>query len=171
MTERLIDRLTLDQIEAIFNALPIEFIFVDQDDRLQYYNKGEKRTRPGPDNILGQDIRALDANGNLKLENEESAEITLRVQNIGGSPSFGTTVEFTPAQENYIFESAESHNIGDLYPGNFRDITVKISSVNNLSNSVRIDVGVFESSNKYSYGGDIEIPLNTAQKSSNNLTI
>jgi uncharacterized protein len=57
MTERLIDRLTLDQMEAILNALPIEFIFVDENDRLQYYNKGEKRTRPGPDDILGRDIR------------------------------------------------------------------------------------------------------------------
>jgi DUF438 domain-containing protein len=58
MTERLVDRLTKDQIEAIFDALPIEFIFVDEQDRLQYYNKGEKRTRKGPDNILGNDIRA-----------------------------------------------------------------------------------------------------------------
>ena len=58
MTERLIDRLSKDQIEAIFDALPIELIFVDERDRLQYYNKGEKRTRQGPDDILGNDIRA-----------------------------------------------------------------------------------------------------------------
>ena len=58
MTERLIDRLSKEQMEAILDALPLEFIFVDDQDRLQYYNKGEKRTRKGPDNILGQDIRA-----------------------------------------------------------------------------------------------------------------
>jgi DUF438 domain-containing protein len=57
MSERLIDRLSKDQIEAILDALPIEFIFVDEEDRLQYYNKGEKRTRSGPDDILGRDIR------------------------------------------------------------------------------------------------------------------
>jgi DUF438 domain-containing protein len=57
MSERLIDRLSKDQIEAILDALPIEFIFVDEKDRLQYYNKGEKRTRKGPDDILGRDIR------------------------------------------------------------------------------------------------------------------
>lgn len=57
MSERLIDRLSLDQIEAIFDALPIEFIFVDKNDRLQYYNKGESRSRKGPDGILGNDIR------------------------------------------------------------------------------------------------------------------
>jgi DUF438 domain-containing protein len=57
MPERLIDRLSKDQIEAILDALPIEFIFVDEEDRLQYYNKGEKRARKGPDDILGRDIR------------------------------------------------------------------------------------------------------------------
>lgn len=57
MSKRLIDRLSKDQIEAILDALPIEFIFVDENDRLQYYNKGEKRTRQGPDDILGKDIR------------------------------------------------------------------------------------------------------------------
>ena len=57
MTERLIDRLSKDQLEAILDALPLEFIFVDDQDRLQYYNKGEKRSRKAPDNILGRDIR------------------------------------------------------------------------------------------------------------------
>jgi len=53
----LIDRLSKDQIEAILDALPIEFIFVDEQDRLQYYNKAEKRSRKGPDDILGRNIR------------------------------------------------------------------------------------------------------------------
>ncbi len=57
MSERLIDRLSKDQIEAILDALPIEFIFVDEKDRLQYYNKAKKRTQEGADNILGKDIR------------------------------------------------------------------------------------------------------------------
>jgi DUF438 domain-containing protein len=57
MSERLIDRLSKDQIEAILDALPIEFIFVDEQDRLQFYNKAEKRSRKGPDDILGKDIR------------------------------------------------------------------------------------------------------------------
>lgn len=58
MSERLIDRLSKEQIEAIFDALPIEFIFVDEQDRLQFYNKAETRARKGPDDILGRDIRA-----------------------------------------------------------------------------------------------------------------
>ncbi len=58
MPGRMIDRLTKEQIEAIFDALPIEFIFVDDQDRLQYFNKEETRERKGPDDILGKDIRA-----------------------------------------------------------------------------------------------------------------
>jgi uncharacterized protein len=58
MPQRLLDRLSKDQIEAIFDALPIELIFVDENDRLQYYNKEETRSRKGPEDLLGNDIRS-----------------------------------------------------------------------------------------------------------------
>jgi DUF438 domain-containing protein len=58
MKERLIDRLSKDQIEAILDSLPIEFIFVDEKDCLQYYNKENKRPREDQDKILGNDIRS-----------------------------------------------------------------------------------------------------------------
>lgn len=54
----LIDRLNKDQIEAILDSLPIEFIFVDENDCLQYYNKENKRPREDQDKILGTDIRS-----------------------------------------------------------------------------------------------------------------
>lgn len=57
MEKRLVDRLSKDQVEAIFDALPVEFIFVDENDRLQYYNKEETRSRKGPEDILGKNIR------------------------------------------------------------------------------------------------------------------
>jgi DUF438 domain-containing protein len=57
MSQKLIDRLTKEQIEAILDALPMEFIFVDAQDRLQYYNKGEKRSMKPPVETLGEDIR------------------------------------------------------------------------------------------------------------------
>ncbi|MBW1849803.1 MAG: PAS domain-containing protein [Deltaproteobacteria bacterium] len=58
MKARLIDRLNKDQIEAILDSLPLEFIFVDENDCLQYYNKGNKRSREDQDKILGNDIRS-----------------------------------------------------------------------------------------------------------------
>ncbi|MBW2370018.1 MAG: PAS domain-containing protein [Deltaproteobacteria bacterium] len=59
MTDRIIDRLSKEQLEAILDTLPLEFIFVDHKDCLQYYNKREKRSREGQgrDDMLGKNIR------------------------------------------------------------------------------------------------------------------
>jgi PAS domain S-box-containing protein len=53
----MIDRLSKDQLDAILNALPIEFIFVDENDRLQYCNKAERQAQMRQREILGRDIR------------------------------------------------------------------------------------------------------------------
>ena len=42
-------------MEAIFDALPVDILFVDEDDSLRYWNKADKRT--GPADALGKDIR------------------------------------------------------------------------------------------------------------------
>jgi uncharacterized protein len=52
------ENLSREQLEAILDALPLEFIFVDDQERLQYANKGEKRSRPSPPNLMGSNIRA-----------------------------------------------------------------------------------------------------------------
>jgi DUF438 domain-containing protein len=53
----MIDRLSRDQLDAILNALPIELIFVDEKDRLQYCNKVERQERMSQGETLGRDIR------------------------------------------------------------------------------------------------------------------
>lgn len=53
----MIENLNREQLEAILDALPIEFIFVDEQEKLLYANKGEKRSRPAPAHVLGKDIR------------------------------------------------------------------------------------------------------------------
>ena len=70
MTERLIDRLSKDQIEAILETLPIEFIFVDEQDRLQYLNRADKRGRPLPEGLLGADIRVCHKPESLPRTNQ-----------------------------------------------------------------------------------------------------
>jgi DUF438 domain-containing protein len=57
MADRMIDRLSRDQLDAILNALPIEFIFVDEKDCLQYCNKAERQEQMRQREILGQDVR------------------------------------------------------------------------------------------------------------------
>ena len=57
MSGRMIDRLSKDQLDAMLNALPIELIFVDEKDCLQYCNKPERQQRMSQGKILGRDIR------------------------------------------------------------------------------------------------------------------
>jgi DUF438 domain-containing protein len=57
MSGRMIDRLSKDQLDAILNSLPIELIFVDESDRLQYCNKAERQERMRQGKILGRDVR------------------------------------------------------------------------------------------------------------------
>ena len=57
MPERMIDRLSKDQLDAILNALPVELIFVDEKDCLQYCNKAERQAQMSQRGILGRDIR------------------------------------------------------------------------------------------------------------------
>ncbi|NPU86272.1 MAG: hypothetical protein HPY65_17470 [Syntrophaceae bacterium] len=52
------ENLSREQLEAILDALPMEFIFVDNKECLQYANKGEKRSRPSSPDLIGKDIRA-----------------------------------------------------------------------------------------------------------------
>jgi DUF438 domain-containing protein len=54
----MIDRLSIEQLDAILNALPIDFIFVDENDRLQYCNKPERQQRMSEGKTLGRDIRS-----------------------------------------------------------------------------------------------------------------
>jgi len=53
----MIENLSREQLVAILDALPLEFIFIDDQERLLYANKGEKRSRPAPTDIVGKDIR------------------------------------------------------------------------------------------------------------------
>ncbi len=47
--------LTGEQLQGILDALPVEILFVDANDRVQFWNKTDKRT--GRTDILGKDIR------------------------------------------------------------------------------------------------------------------
>jgi len=57
MSDRMIDRLSKEQLDAMLNALPIEFIFVDEKDRLQYCNKAERQGQMRQGKMLGRDVR------------------------------------------------------------------------------------------------------------------
>ena len=68
MTENLLDRLSKEQIEGIFEALPIDIGFVDENECPQYWNKLETRARPAPVKVLGKDMRGCHTVGLPMME-------------------------------------------------------------------------------------------------------
>ena len=53
----MIENLSSEQLEAILDTLPMNFIFVDENERLMYRNKSEARAAAGAPDITGRDIR------------------------------------------------------------------------------------------------------------------
>ena len=52
----MLEGLTKEQLAGIMDALPVEILFVDENDKLRYWNKAG--TRKGPAGALGKDIRS-----------------------------------------------------------------------------------------------------------------
>jgi hypothetical protein len=69
------ENLSREQLEAILDALPLEFIFVDDRERLVYANKGDKRSRPSSPDIMGKDIRGCHQPESLPMVEEFVANL------------------------------------------------------------------------------------------------
>jgi len=63
----MLDSLSKKQVEKIFDELPVELIFVDENDKVRYWNKGEKRRFKVPDKVIGNDIRSCHKNESLPM--------------------------------------------------------------------------------------------------------
>lgn len=49
--------LSREEIQAILNTLPLDITFVDKDDFVKYFNKGEKRIFPRTKAVLGRKVQ------------------------------------------------------------------------------------------------------------------
>src|SRR5450756_1893093 len=63
--ESMIDNLNAEQLEAILDTLPMNFIFVDEKERLIYRNKADARTASRAPDIIGEDIRGCHKQSSL----------------------------------------------------------------------------------------------------------
>ena len=61
----MIEGLSDAQLEAILDTLPMNFIFVDDNERLIYRNKAEARGASGAPDIMGKDIRGCHKESSL----------------------------------------------------------------------------------------------------------
>lgn len=53
----MLDQLSLETIEAIFDALPVEVSFVDADDTVRYYSKGDGRIFKRSPAVIGRKVQ------------------------------------------------------------------------------------------------------------------
>lgn len=53
----MIENLTKEQIQAMFDALPFQMIFIDEDDRILWWNESKARLMEAPRDRLGKDVR------------------------------------------------------------------------------------------------------------------
>lgn len=53
----MLDKLSIETIAAIFEALPVEVSFVDKDDTVRYYSKGDKRIFRRTPSVIGMKVQ------------------------------------------------------------------------------------------------------------------
>ena len=53
----MIENLSQEQIKAMFDALPFQMVFIDADDRIQWWNDSKARLMEAPKDRLGKDVR------------------------------------------------------------------------------------------------------------------
>jgi uncharacterized protein len=58
-----------EEIEGIFNALPVDISFVDKDDRVKYFNKADKRIFVRPRAVLGRSVQMCHPEKSLHMVN------------------------------------------------------------------------------------------------------
>ncbi|MCW8888699.1 MAG: PAS domain-containing protein [Gammaproteobacteria bacterium] len=49
--------MTPDQVNLLLKVLPLDITYVDENDRVIFYNRGEERTFPRSKNIIGREVR------------------------------------------------------------------------------------------------------------------
>ncbi|MEM2127171.1 MAG: PAS domain-containing protein [Candidatus Bathyarchaeia archaeon] len=62
--------LSKEEIEAILNTLPVDITFVDKNDAVKYFNKGEKRIFVRPKSILGRKVQLCHPQKSIHIVNK-----------------------------------------------------------------------------------------------------
>jgi hypothetical protein len=53
----MIEKLSTEQIESMFDAMPFQLLFIDEHDRVRYWNNSKARLMEPPEESLGKDVR------------------------------------------------------------------------------------------------------------------
>jgi len=66
----MIEKLSHEVIEALLDALPVDITFVDEDDRVQYFNKEGKRTFARSRKIIGIKVQKCHPQKSIHVVNQ-----------------------------------------------------------------------------------------------------
>jgi hypothetical protein len=116
------------------------------------------------------DFGIEDESRNLKIEQRERVDVTIRVQNRGENTSFGTFALIELGENVLAVDVLDKYQIGDLKPGEFKDINAQILT-NARATEVKITVSTFENSGKYSTSKTISLPFDVPQKKPDEIII
>jgi PAS domain S-box-containing protein len=53
----MLEKLTVETLEAVFDALPVEVSFIDEADTVQYYSKGDERIFKRSPAVIGRKVQ------------------------------------------------------------------------------------------------------------------
>ncbi len=89
----MIENLSGEQIKAMFDALPFQMVFIDADDKIQWWNDSKARLMEAPKDRLGMDVRDCHKPSSLprlekmlsdfKSGNADEAEFWVTVEEMG----------------------------------------------------------------------------------------
>ena len=111
------------------------------------------------------DFGVDDANGDGKISKVETADITLRLQNIGQGKAKQVSVSITEnVIENVFIISENQFEIGDLESGESKDVLFTVSTNNRVNETVKLAVNISEKRPQFSIEDSIILEIEKTLK-------
>ncbi len=127
----------------------------------------QTREMPKPE-LIFVDFGVNDANGDGKISKGETADITLRLQNIGQGKAKNVSLDVVEDRLANLFIISEKHfELGNLESGESKDVTFTISTNNRVSDVVNINFNIQEKRHQFSIEDEITLELEKTQKQLN----
>ncbi|NCQ19449.1 MAG: hypothetical protein GW805_14115, partial [Ignavibacteria bacterium] len=123
-----------------------------------------------PPKLVIVDYAIDDQNRNLKVEKREIVDVTIRIQNQGETPSYGTKATLKLGENVLAVDARDLYDFGDINAGEFKDIKASIVT-NTRATEVVLNVGVSEATNKSTAYKTINLPFDVVQKKVDEIVI
>ena len=78
----MLETLSTETIEAIFDTLPVEVSFVDEADTIRYYNKGDERISKRTPAVIGMNVLDCHPKESVQRVNEVISELKSGRRNV-----------------------------------------------------------------------------------------